>query len=209
MSKFIIALLSLFSFQLYASIWGTDYESIVRDGVFNDYKQSTVGVAFDGWSQCDVATDWEHYEEDNGRNMVKFTCTSREAKKEHALALRSTIMDAFPNKEKADEYASNVCAADIIQGYSNCNFTWEKYFSSLQTPFKIGFFFQVNIDESFELIGVNASQGSFNVDLAGVGSVDDFISLVMRDNILPQNVIDIIHSEFGKYVALEELKNLL
>ena len=141
--------------------------------------------------------------------MVKFTCTSREAKKEHALALRSTIMDAFPNKEKADEYASNVCAADIIQGYSNCNFTWEKYFSSLQTPFKIGFFFQVNIDESFELIGVNASQGSFNVDLAGVGSVDDFISLVMRDNILPQNVIDIIHSEFGKYVALEELKNLL
>jgi len=194
--KIITALLLIPSLSA-AQFWGTDYVSQVKEGVFNDYKQSTIGVAFDGWKQCDEGTNWTEFETDNGRNIVQYTCTSNEAKKEHALALRDWVFAAYPSREEGLKAESTQCLAEQFQQIE-CNFTWVKYFQVLQTPLNIIFQFTINVDDSFEISYIGAELGGIEMDISSFGGVNDFLDIIMGNDTFNQNTIDAIHMYIAK-----------
>ena len=194
--KIIAALLLIPSLSA-AQFWGNIYVSQVKEGVFNDYKQSTVGVAFDGWKQCDEGTNWTHFETDNGRNIVQYTCTSLEAKKEHMFALRDRVFTRYPTREEGLKAEPTQCLAEQFQQIE-CNFTWVKYFQVLQTPLNIIFQFTVNVDDSFEISYIGAELGGIEMDISSLGDVKDFLDIIMGNDTFNQGTIDAIHTYIAK-----------
>ena len=206
--KIIAALLLIPSLSA-AQFWGNIYVSQVKEGVFNDYKQSTVGVAFDGWKQCDEGTNWTHFETDNGRNIVQYTCTSLEAKKEHMFALRDRVFTRYPSREEGLKAEPTQCLAEQFQQIE-CNFTWVKYFQVLQTPLNIIFQFTVNVDDSFEISYIGAVLSymdrkdqlhEIEMDISSLGDVNDFLDIIMGDDTFNLRTIEEIHTYIAKRVG--------
>ena len=205
----IIAVLLLIPSLSAAQFWGTDYISQVKEGVFNDYKQSTVGVAFDRWKQCDKGTNWTAFETPNGRNIVQYKCLTWEAKKEHALALRDSVFDKYPTREEGLKAEPRMCEWERIQQIE-CNFTWVKYFSVLQIPIHIVFQFTVNVDDSFEISYIGAVLSymdrkdqlhEIEMDISSLGDVNDFLDIIMGDDTFNLRTIEEIHTYIAKRVG--------
>ena len=181
---------------------GSDYTSLVKDGVFNDHKQTTVGRAFDAWQQCDMGVTWETFETDSGVNLVEYNCTILETKKEFAKQTFTSWMESGNSSEQIDKNLKPQCAFQ-----ENCNLTGDRYLRSLATPLNIVFQFTVNLDSSFDTTYVGVSMGSFDLDLSSLGTPGDFVDLVMSNLVLSDNTFDQIHTSIAMFVPDENLVN--
>jgi len=177
---------------------GSDYTSMVKDGVFNDHKQTTVGRAFDAWGQCDKGVTWEEFETDSGVNIVEYNCTILETKK----AFGKNTMDMM-DKLNEDDLNETLGIQCLYQ--ENCNLTLTRYRRTLATPFNIVFQFTINLDNSFDTSHVGAIMGSQEVDLSALGTPADFVNLVMVNRFLSDTAIDQISTAIAKFVPDDDL----
>ena len=179
---------------------GPDYTSQVKDGVFNDHKQTTVGRAFDAWQQCDMGVTWDTFETDSGINIVEYTCSILGTKQEFAKKTLKTWMDNGIDAEQADENLKPLCGFD-----ETCNLTGDRYLRTLATPIEIVFQFTINLDSSFDTTYVGSRLGELDQDLSTLGTPADFVEIVMTNDEFSDITMDRINTSIAMYAADEDL----
>ena len=200
--KLILALFLIPS--LSAAQWfGTDNVSMVKEGTFNNYKQSTIGVALDRWKQCDVGTNWTAFETDNGRNIVEYTCTSLEPKNVASSATRNALLGFDDATIKNVE--AQLCLPQNARGLE-CGVTVEKIINALNPDKPLKFFMQftINVDDTFDADYIGVELQGVQMDLldpdVGIGaSLDDFLGIIYSNSTFPTAVFEAL----ATFVAME------
>ena len=130
----------------------------VKSGVFDDYQSTTVGKAFDNWGMCDSVT-WEEFETSNGRNIVEYNCFQK-----------NSLSPYLTDKE-------GIYTGEIM-------FATERLNKIIRQGVNLKIQFQINLDDSFDISYIGASSEGFKEsNMAPVGSPDDFIGLIMANQI--------------------------
>tara|TARA_B100000427_G_scaffold329318_1_gene345066 strand:+ start:3491 stop:4180 length:690 start_codon:yes stop_codon:yes gene_type:complete len=203
--------LSIISLTIFIVSCGGGNVDLVKTGIFDDYKNTTVGKAFDAWGVCDQGTTWGDFETDNGTMIVEYKCNYLNSKKV-AAGLPKGILSGQGSVEKANEFFKNFCAGQqfgqmmtnplqTLSGQNEipeCNLTFDRYIRSLATPSSIDVQFTINLDDTFQVTYVGASMGSYSTSSV-FPDMDAFLDMVMNNNVFDQNAVDVIVSNAAMY----------
>lgn len=146
---------------------------LVKDGVMDNYKSLTIGVAFDNWQVCDHSkSSWEEFKTSNGIEVVQYTCTatlspivtalkSSEEKRyvEQKQSLLNHIEDLKQRISQSQDHMKEIWQRDLERDQLDYQANLQKYQEEHETLQKtlnltnITYKFQwvVNKDDSFEL----------------------------------------------------------
>jgi hypothetical protein len=174
---------------------------LVKNGLLDDFPQTTVGNALDSWGSC-YSTSWENFESSNGTQYVNFHCS---------VDISSFAQTEKEKYEQNPEILGNVACILAMGGWSvdpdlnGCDdINLEKIYMAESSVVKSNPILQIqfilNLDDTFELNAISLLNSSGEIVVDNIFGFDDLMQGIYSDINLGRAGIETIFYGIAKSI---------